>query len=356
MTLPTQHALFEQLEGAYHKLEASLPRRRGNPCGDCNQCCTASGMTRQSLSELELDYIAGKVGAELILAFRAYAQRERDEDGEYLYHVCPYFNEEIRGCGIHSHRPFACRTFGPYRLEGTEFPDRCVFIGTEKVISRKVGFQEIPMAQTLHGLTKSYWPYVEARVVGHTNEANQREQDVHVFGIGGVVLRESTDRALLHLAKGEAELAVGELSEPGPGEHEVFRLYHLAMALSLLHRYQEAQVALMEALSQAPLSWQLHYSLALNAFHLGNEEQAVSALFKVVERNPLHGLAWGFLGYIALGRGRLEQAAELLQRACRLDPLNTAFAARLEEVRLAVERSPERSIFEQDETNGTSKA
>lgn len=89
---------------------------------------------------------------------------------------------------------------------------------------------------------------------------------------------------------------------------------------------------------------ELVYSRALIDLQEGRQQESLAGLRKTVEVNPRHYLAWGLLGYTALGRGELEEAARDLTRSLAIEPNNplalnacgTAFA-RLGENRRAEE-------------------
>lgn len=329
MTTPASAELFTQLQDLYQQLEQALPEHQGNPCGTCKACCTAEGVSRQSLTDLELDYIADRVGPDITHAFRAYTAREKDAQGQFLFEVCPYYSEELQGCGIHQHRPFACRAYGPYRLEGTIFPEDCVFIGHEKLVPRGKGYLEIPLAREVRDLSRAYWPHTGPRIVAHTNQANLESSGQLSQDLEGTETTDELDKAFIALALGQTEVALEELQKPRAENEEAFRLHHLGLVLTTLERHQEARVVLDQCLKLAPQSWELHYNLALNSFKLGDHQNAVAAFLKTVELNPLHGLAWGFLGYLALSRKLLDNAVEFFENATRVDPENATFRLRL---------------------------
>lgn len=318
--------MFQGLETLYEALDERLPTQAGNPCGDCRACCTATGVDRHSLSELELDYIEHTLGGDKIHAFHAFTRRLRDESGEILFETCPFYDLANRGCSIHEQRPFSCRTFGHFRLEGTQFPEECVFEGSETMVSRGGGFREIPLADELQRLARDYWPYTGPRIVGY-GAVSKRTLSLRPR----LDSEESSDpfsAALIALARGENEKAVAQLSEAEGSD--AFRLHHLGVALSCLQRHEEAHRVFSACLQLAPQSWEVSYQLGLNLQQLGDEKGAFRMLARTTQLNPLHALAWSFLGYLSLQAGFEEKAREFLTKGLELDPENEAVRARLD--------------------------
>jgi Flp pilus assembly protein TadD/Fe-S-cluster containining protein len=335
-----QDRLFGELEELYQQLTDFLPKPSGNPCGTCRACCTSTGVNRQSVTDLELDFIADRVGPEKVLAFQAFAGREKDREGRHLFTLCPYYNEEAVGCEIHAQRPFSCRTYGPYRLEGTRFPEDCSFDGQEKVIPRGGTYQEIPLADTLRHHSREYWPFRGHRIVGHANQA-AIESIQSMESVLTIEVDDPVDSGLMAMARGEFQQALESLETEGKAEEEPFRLHHLAMLLTIQDRHQEANAVLNQCLVLAPDSWDVRYNLALNLYNLGDLQGAFHGFLRAAQLNPLHALAWGFLGYLGLSAGQPAEAVTFFETAVQLDPENSTFRFRLATIYLQMEKIEE---------------
>lgn len=149
-----REALFVALAELYSSLDDQLAGGdQDNPCGECRECCTGSGLNKHNVTALEIDYIRRNEGAEAIQEFRRFLKRDGEVD------VCPYFDEEIWGCGIYTSRPFSCRLFGHYRSEDSQLPQVCVFRGQEQIFSGHSYYESVPQAVQLRTLVRRYWPF-----------------------------------------------------------------------------------------------------------------------------------------------------------------------------------------------------
>jgi len=144
-----------------------------------------------------------------------------------------------------------------------------------------------------------------------------------------VVLEDALDSALMALGKGDLERALEFFEVVGPEDQEPFRLHHLGVTLAVMERNQEANAVVRQCLLLAPESWDVHYNLGLNLYTLGDLQGAFDSFFQVTRLNPLHALAWGFLGYLSASAGLLQEASKFLEKAVELDPENQTFRWRL---------------------------
>ena len=331
----SSQALLDQLNSLYSNLDFALPKTSVNPCGSCNKCCTAHGVDRQSVSEIEFDYLASRFGQEIVQSFRHFAARERNEAGKFLFETCPFYDQNQQGCGIHADRPFSCRTFGPYRLEGTRFPENCVFEGQETEIKREQGYKALPLATELKDLSRQHWPFSGPRLVIGSPQTHVLAKDEAAPGDPGSSGTDGLELAFKAMAEDDFERALIELEKPSSSSETAQHLYYLALTLSQLERHQEASLILDQGLRLAPQSWELHYLLGACSYRIGERERSLRAFLKTVEVNPLHALAWGFLGYIALDRKLFVQALEFLENACMLDDKNLTLRLRLAKTYMA---------------------
>jgi Fe-S-cluster containining protein len=326
MRNPEQTLALLKLDELYRKLDKSLGPVVGNPCGTCRECCTADGIHGQLVRDLEFDLIAREVGPAKLEAFRAFTLRERDSSGNYRYPLCPNYDETARGCGIYAHRPFSCRVFGHFQMEGTQLPSPCVFQDSVQVVSRRLHYQEIPLAAEVRDASRRYWSQRGPKPVRHAPQSGKDP----VIAVEPLGQEDSLDRALSAWDRADYEGAINELNQNlADSDCRPLLQYHMGQSLMLLGRQAEAVEVLSAALEQAPESWDLHYNLGLNLFQLEEFPGAFRSFVRTIELNPEHALAWGFLGYMALSDGLTRQAAVFLSNALEIDTRNATFQLRL---------------------------
>lgn len=301
------------LSELYERLESELPEVEGNPCGDCNVCCTSDGLTHHNVTALELDYIELSVGPEKIETFRQFLKR----DGEIP--LCPYYDG---GCTIYEVRPYSCRVFGHYRREDTSLPDVCIFRGQEHLFARGEYRDTVPEADDLIRLSRDYWAH---RIQRPSTE------DTHYQAAG---LDDSLGRALDLLADGDVSGALSEMESESADDP--FTLYSQSLMLEEAGRPDLACDVLERALDQAPESPDLWHRFGCSLFALGEQEESERAFRRAVRYHPGHGQAWGLLGMHRLMKGDLLEASSCLSEAARLLPGNQVFRARLEQVQRAL--------------------
>lgn len=305
-------SLLRQLAELYERLDGALPGCQGNPCGDCNACCTGHALSRHNVTALELDYIEEKVGPAKLDAFRSFLKRDGQID------VCPYYEN---GCGIYHHRPYSCRVFGHYRREDTPLPEICVFRGQEHIFGTGRYQETVPEAESLVRLSRQYWAFRTPR---------QSLGDDHYQAAG---VEDSLGRALDHFRAGDVASALSEMKD-GVDE-DPFSLYSMSLMLEEGGRPDLAVQALLRALEQAPECSDLWHRLGCTLFALGNSDGSEQAFRRTLEHHPEHGQAWGMLGLHRMMRSDYAEAVPCLQRAVDLG--HDGFEARLGEARLALE-------------------
>lgn len=328
--MPERDRFFAALEGVFARLDGSVPAAVGNPCGACRECCTAQGLTRHAVSDLELDYLARHVGEEAARAFEEYAARVREPGGAYKHADCPL--HEGGRCRAHRVRPFSCRAFGYYRMAGTRLPEGCVFQDRDQEFAFGEYFQAVPGSRELHQLKRDYAFLRRPGPVRLVTPGGDRELGDDDFA--HLNPEDPLDRANHRLVLGDREGALAEarqaLEELG-GTPSV--LYTLGTAYEVLSRPREALLVFQEALKLLPDCADFHYHVGYNLVQLRDFAQGFQALARAVERNPEHSLALGFMGYVLLMDRRAAEAVPYLERAVAVDPENRFFAARLQEAR-----------------------
>lgn len=325
-------SFFAALEGVFAVLDGSVPAAPGNPCGACRECCTAQGLTRHAVSDLELDYLAEHAGEAGARAFAEYAARDRDPDGAYKHATCPFYQDGR--CRVHRWRPFSCRAFGHYRMAGTRLPDGCVFTDLDQEFEFGRYFQTLPGSRELHQLKRDYAFLRRPGPVRLVSPGGDREVGEDDFA--HLNPDDPLDRANKCLVLGDREGALAEartaLEELG-GTPSV--LYTLGTAFEVLSRPREALLVFREAVNLLPDCADFHYHVGYNLVQLRDFANGFQALERATELNPEHSLALGFMGYVLLLDGRRADAVPYLERAVAVDPDNAFFAARLAEARQA---------------------
>lgn len=323
---------FNALEDVFALLDRSVPAVQGNPCGTCRECCTARGLTRHAVSDLELDYLAEHVGEEDARAFAEYAARDRDAQGAYRHEACPLYAGGR--CRAHRYRPFSCRAFGYYRMAGTRLPEGCVFTDQDQEFPFGQYFQAVPGSRELHQLKRDYAFLRRPGPVRLVAPGGDRE--VGEADFAHLNPDDPLDRANKCLVLGDREGALAEARqalEVLGGTPSV--LYTLGTAFEVLSRPREALLIFREAVGLLPDCADFHYHVGYNLVQLRDFANGFAALERAAELNPEHSLALGFMGYVLLLDREFAPAIPWLERAVAVDPDNTFFAARLAEARAA---------------------
>ncbi|MEW6280646.1 MAG: tetratricopeptide repeat protein [Candidatus Eremiobacterota bacterium] len=310
--------VLQALERLYAEVDARLPSEPGNPCGQCYACCTARGLTRHRVSELEMELIACRVGPVAAREFRRYLERERRPDGGLVHEVCPNYRQ---GCGLYAQRPLSCRLYGHYSVEGTRLVDGCVFVGRDRLFVRSDYYRIVPGAAGLRRLERSF-----ALKVGRAPAPpEERLEDPSV----GLNLEDPLDRSLLLQVQGRFREALEALEGEASAEAD----YARGALWCMLDRPDLALECLLRAAQELPENPEVAYMVGSQYLVTNRPQEGIPWLERAVELDAGHGLAWGFLGYGWLQRGDGERARGCFQEAVRLQPDNQAFRARLEAMR-----------------------
>lgn len=302
---------FKKLAELFQSLEAELPEQLGNPCGDCNVCCTSDGLTSHNVTAIELDFIECSVGPEKLDDFRLFLKR----DGEIP--LCPYYEG---GCSIYEVRPFSCRVFGHYRRVDTFLPEVCVFRGQEHIFGVGEYQNTVPQSEELIFLSRAYWAH----------RIQRPSMETHYQAAG---LEDSLGRALDLLSQGDASAALEEMEQESADDP--FTLYSKSLMLEEAGRPDLAFELLQRALEQAPESPDLWHRLGCTLFALGDRQNSEAAFRRAVHYHPKHGQAWGLLGMHRFMSADFNEAAFCLQKAVDIFPDNPVFLSRLQQAREA---------------------
>lgn len=291
--------LLDRLERLY--AEQQLPTSSHNACGSCFTCCTARGLTRHAVSELELAYLADRVNPAAADAMRSYVRRERNEAGELRYPVCPHYQE---GCTVYPHRPFSCRVFGHFREQGSRLPEGCLLSGSEREFPRGGALSSVPGSSELRELVRELSLYEPAASQAGTVEPG----DPH----------DPLDRALVHVAARRWPEALKELSQ---GVREsAFALQTLGLVQSSLGDLPAAVRAYARACELAPDSLECLCQLGSTRLFAGEFARGVQDLEAVVARSPEHAAALSMLGSCYTLASDHAGAAHYYERAVRAAP------------------------------------
>lgn len=289
-------SLEQQLIELYQDLERPPEENR---CGSCRTCCTAAGLSRQNVTDLELA-VLGEGGAE----FARYAARERLADGTFLYPECP--NLGPQGCRVYATRPFSCRVFGHYRASGTTLPAECVYLGKDRPFPAADYYRSVPGALRLRELSRDF----QLRRVPDRQAAHGGES----AGVG-LNLEDPWDRALEQVGRGEMpELPLEKEGEP------LFAAYVRAMVAGERSQHEEALRHYLRVVNECPGRHDLMTFAGFHAFQLGQMEQAENFWLQSLRLFAGNPLTFSFLGYLYSHRQQWQMAADFFGAAFELEP------------------------------------
>lgn len=271
-----------------------------NLCGSCRTCCTAAGLSRQNVTDLELA-VLGEKGPD----FARYAARERQADGAYVFPVCPNLGED--GCEVYPLRPFSCRVFGHYRAGGTTLPAECVFVGKDREFPAPDYYRVVPGALRLRELSRDF--QLRRVPAGHAHGASSDGAGV------GLNMEDPWDRALERLGRGE----IPELP-PEADEEPLFAWYVRALVAGELAQHQQALRFYRRLLSECPERHDLMTFAGYHAFQLGLLDQAEAFWLQSLQLFTGNPLTFSFLGYLHTHRQSWQMAADFFGAAFELEP------------------------------------
>lgn len=326
--------LLDALRDLYKSLDARLAGPPGNPCGDCRKCCTAEGLSYQNVQGVEYAHLEDRFGKPRADAFRAYAERREHTPG-----ACPFYDLTMRGCGIYADRPFACRVFGHFRMQGTALPDACVFAGREREVARGAYFREVPLTEELRDLdrrfsSRQHVPLHEAapEVTRSTLQEIRRNADPDdpfaMAFVAGLEGRAADALALL-------DRGLEERPEEANGH------FQKGVLLDEMKRPGDAARSFARAVRLEPDNPRFCLHLAFSLLEGGDAGSALGAFQRAVALNPGDPTACGFLGYLLLAGGNAAGALPHLVHAVQGDGGNPFFRLRLGDALLRLGRGEE---------------
>lgn len=303
-----ERSLEQKLIDLYQTLEGPPGE---NHCGSCRTCCTAAGLSRQNVTDLELS-VLGEAADD----FARYAARDRDEQGNYLFAECP--NLGPQGCLVYEHRPFSCRVFGHYRASGTRLPLECVYLGKDREFPAPDYYRVVPGALRLRELSRDFQL---RRVPSGTSAATAGDS----AGVG-LNLEDPWDSALERIGRGELP------DLPPESESEsLFASYVRALAAGERGDHRQALHHYQQVLDECPQRHDLMTFAGFHAFQLGLMDQAESfwlQSLRIFSGNPL---TFSFLGYLYSHRQIWDMAADFFGAAHELEPSQPLHLQRREE-------------------------
>ncbi len=291
---------FVAIEELYGRVTEALPTFEGNPCGDCRSCCTVRMKTHR-VSRLEFDFLSERIGADRVAEFRRFIHREKDDQGEHVFPVCPLLDE--RGCSVHAIRPYSCRLYGHVRNDRTELLAECVFRGHERVVPWQKERQLLPEHLELIELVTDYSAYF-------------LPPDEEIEPVAEPLIQTELDLAMDLQVKGEYRAArdiVHTLIQK-QGEKGLF-LQMLGETSEALKEYEEALIAFGKAAELTPDNPELQYRIGCNHFWLQRYDESATHLLRALEIDPDRSRTVGFLGFVRQFQGRSEEARDLYRRS-----------------------------------------
>lgn len=301
-------SLEQQLIDLYQSLE-SPPGE--NHCGSCRTCCTAAGLSKQNVTDLELAAL-GEAGAE----FARYAARERQADGSFLHPECPNLGPD--GCRVYAVRPFSCRVFGHYRASGTRLPSECVYLGKDREFPTADYYRTVPGALRLRELSRDFQL---RRVPDATRPGSGGDS-----GGVGLNLEDPWDQALELVGRGQ----MPELPAESEGE-SLFAAYVRALVAGEQGRHADALRQYARVVSECPDRHDLMTFAGFHAFQLGRIDQAEGFWLQSLRLFAGNPLTFSFLGYLYSHRQQWQMAADFFGAAFELEPGQPLHRQRREE-------------------------
>lgn len=300
-------SLEQKLIELYESLEKPPSENR---CGSCRTCCTAGGLSRQNVTDLELA-VLGEKGPD----FARYAARERQADGSYVFPECPNLGDD--GCRVYSHRPFSCRVFGYYRASGTTLPVECVFVGKDREFPAPDYYRVVPGALRLRELSRDFQlrRVPTGQVGGGTDGAAV-----------GLNLEDPWDRALEQVGRGEMPQLPVEADE-----ESLFACYVRALVAGEQGQHQQALRFYRRLVSECPERHDLMTFAGFHAFQLGLLDQAEAFWLQSLRLFAGNPLTFSFLGYLYSHRQNWQMAADFFGAAFELEPSQLVHRQRRDE-------------------------
>ena len=272
---------FRKLESVYAELEAACrnqarPDDPPNPCGQCRSCCLASPGSKHSVTQVELAYISARESPQASADFAAYAARALDEQGELRFPACPHYDLERRGCRIYSHRPYSCRIFGRFAVQGSGLPRDCSFTQRVNYLELDQFERQAPGAAALNQIECEFrllqGQELSTPVALPVNSEDPLDQATQA------ALAEDQPRALSCLQ--EAARRYGK---------SAYFFYNAGLVLALLKLHPEALEAFEKALIDYPENPEFLFYAGCMSMLVGHVASARNYLDKALRLKPSLG-------------------------------------------------------------------
>lgn len=325
---PMQKELFDKITRFYGDLEKHLIPVEGNVCkaSECYECCTfaAKPNGKYVVSKMETDYIEefyrerGYPQASLEL-FEEYISKKKDERGEIVHQVCPFFNLEEWGCSIYEARPLAARTYGSFFMDGSDIPPRCYFKDKGKTVRNGAFLDDNPLSMEFYELRQEHLGLRPVRISDQkTNPFLRREPDV-------LPVLEGENDPFIEACRLEEE---GKFAEAVAAYEDARKKYpdwafiHSCMGtdLIILKRYPEAVEAAGKAVAMRPANAFYHFLLAMASEFGGDVARAEREYRETTRLNPANAIALASLAGILFNKGEPAESLEFYEKAIAVDP------------------------------------
>ena len=268
------------------------------------------------VSTMEFDFLEANVGKDKTEKFRRFIARERDDAGELVFTLCP--NHDGSGCTVHQYRPYSCRMYGNYRVQGEMLVSHCVFRESVVVLEKKRVKELLPHHGELDELLLNYTLY----------ESSQTTQSLDVPS-GVTEFKDIVSFASYHLSREEFALALGPLEEAVKESPDGMSFWFLAQAYEGLGRQDEALTCFEKAIELKPMNPSFHNSYANCLYFAGQRDAAQRAFQKTHELDPERSTVLGLLGTIHAEKGEYKEAIETYEKCLEKERVPSVFRFQL---------------------------
>ena len=350
-----QEDFFKEIDEIYEKMTCLEKKANffvdDNPCRKCNLCCTTN-MTLP-VTSMDLDYIKlrnpyPEYSEEKFISFL-----KQEYDG-----VCPNYSEAISGCSAYALRPMVCRTFG-YTPESVLNIPKCIYHDKKNQIWSemqpfidKFDFLRLKYSENISCIVPYDYIFSANRAIKEGN----LKLGISLFEIcANIFIKGNNQRMFLSVKANKLE-ALGKLEKALRAYYEILDLNpnDISSKIKLTHiefqlkRYEETIKHSLEILklTDIPLIYSTLglaysrneeyqkaieiYDIALAKFpeenenllvdkaitleKLGNDEDAVEILSKVLRNNDKNILANFSIAVLYMKTGENQKAEKYFNR------------------------------------------
>jgi Tfp pilus assembly protein PilF/Fe-S-cluster containining protein len=308
---------YVSMDELYQKVDSQLESFEGNPCGDCNSCCTTTHIREQKVSPLEFDYLEKNVGKEKTDRFRSYVSRARGADGELLFTVCP--NHSENQCSVHPFRPYSCRLYGQFRADSEPLIAHCAFRDTVKVVPKAQEKDHLPGSRELQNLMVDYaLHYSEVNPTRSSSSATAQTENMTFLELG-----------TFQLSQGLFQEAVSNLEAAVKSESTALGQWLLGQAYEGVDQNAAAEAGYRMSIAMQKGNPRFHLYLGNLLMKLGRYEEAQHPLRQALELDPNLSLAAGVLGFVYAQLGDIESAINAYEVCLSKETEPTVFRLQL---------------------------